>query len=188
MMAPPGFASHPDRSTQFFATILSMNRMERTMYLGDPVTDIFIPVFDSFDEDRKSVAVLRAVFYWRSYFRKILPPKTPHVNLVLENSCEGSFTYIMMGHLIDPVGEGDLHDRQFESMEMTTSFEGLENIGDGTVLGLTLNQEECQYSMRVYPTQNYYDEYHTSTPQTMTIAVAAVSDIRPEKEMLAVSS
>jgi hypothetical protein len=188
MMAPPGFASHPDRSTQFFATILSMNRMERTMYLGDPMTNIFIPVFDSFDEDRNSVATLRAVFHWMSYFKNILPPHTPHMNLVLDNSCDGSYTYVIHGPSIDPVGEGDLHDRQFESMEMTTSFEGLENIGDGTVIGLTLNQDECKYSIRVYPTQNYHDEYHTGTPQIMTIAVAAVSDIRPEKEMLAVSS
>jgi hypothetical protein len=153
-LAPPGFASHADKSTQFFATILSMNRMERTMYQGDPMTDIFIPVFDSFEEDRKSVAILHAAFYWRSYFSQILPPRTPNVNVVLDNSCDGSYAYIMMGPRIEPLGEGDLHDRQFGSMEMTASWKKLENIGDGTVVGLTLNQEECQYSVRVYPTQD----------------------------------
>jgi class 3 adenylate cyclase len=173
-VAPPGYSVHPNKDTRFFSTILSMSRKERTKYLGDPMTDIFVPVFDSFNEDRTAVAVLHAVFHWQSYFRNILPLNTPDMNLVLTNSCQGHFTYIMYGNKIEPVGEGDLHDREYEDSEEGTSFEGLEDVGDGTEFGLKLNQDECRYSLSVYPTQDYYEEYNTNTPVIMTIIVAMV--------------
>jgi hypothetical protein len=114
------------------------------------------------------------------------------MNLVLDHYCDSgvhdydheghegnphhSFTYIMMGNLIEPVGVGDIHDRNFDHMEMATSFDGLENIGDGTELGMLFNQDECQYTLSVYPTQDYYDEYHTNTPEIMAVVVACVSE------------
>ena len=95
--APPGYSSDQDRQTQFFATILSFDRKARTKYLGDPVTDVYIPIFDSFEAGRQSVGILRAVFHWNSYFRKVLPPNTPHMNVVLGNSCD--VNTVVMVHL-----------------------------------------------------------------------------------------
>lgn len=40
--------------------------------------------------------------------------------------------------------------------------------------GLFLNQDVCPLRIKVYPSQTYYDGYGTSTPVTVTFAVAMV--------------
>jgi hypothetical protein len=41
--------------------------------MGDAMSDVMIPVFDSFDEDdRNAVMVILPVFHWLDYFEQIL--------------------------------------------------------------------------------------------------------------------
>jgi class 3 adenylate cyclase len=52
----------------------------------------------------------------------------------------------------------------------------LNNIADGTKTGLSLLQgeDQCQYLLRVYPSQVFYNEYVTNTPVKITCAVAFI--------------
>jgi hypothetical protein len=45
-MAPPGNTSHPDRTTELFATLLSTGEDEKVEYLGDPMESMMLPIFD----------------------------------------------------------------------------------------------------------------------------------------------
>jgi hypothetical protein len=178
-MAPPGYANDESVDTRFYATIMSIAKKERMKYMGDPMSDIMIPVFDSFDGDhRQAVAVIRAVFHWRSYFMHILPDNIPDLHIVLENPCDGAYTYAIKGQVVEPLGPGDHHNREYDGKwERTATFEGLEKIEDGSAAGLYLNQVECPYTIRIYPTLNFHYKYHTKIPAIVFIVVGLVRSV-----------
>ena len=53
---PPGNISSPNAYTSWVAFLLSFDAGEIVDYLGDPMTSIYLPVFDSYKADRKQVA------------------------------------------------------------------------------------------------------------------------------------
>ena len=58
------------------------------------MAQIFLPIFDSFNRTtRKPVALITALVHWRAYFRDILPANIQGVDVVLENTCDGFFTF-----------------------------------------------------------------------------------------------
>jgi class 3 adenylate cyclase len=179
--APAGDTSHPNRVTSLNAALLSIAAKEEVTYQGDPMTHVFLPVFESFQHghnagNRTGVGVILAIIHWASYFKEILPPNAQGIVLVLDNGCDGTFTYWIDGLEVRSIGPGDQHSIKFDDMVKSVSLaEGLE-IAKGTRLGLRLNygDSKCQYDLRVYPSQQFHDEYNTTTPIIMTFAVAMV--------------
>ena len=82
--APPGPPSHAHPDTAFLATVQSMWDGKEVEYLGDPMAQFHIPIFDSFNETtQKPVAVMRALVHWRQYLRNILPSNVNGIIVVL---------------------------------------------------------------------------------------------------------
>jgi class 3 adenylate cyclase len=179
--APAGNTSDPNRETSLNAAMLSIAAKKEVVYQGDPMTNVFLPVFDSFKDGdastkRTAVAVIRAVLHWASYFKEILPPNVHGLVLVLDNGCDEPFTYRIDGLEVRSIGFGDHHRSRFDHMMRNTSLkEGLQ-VAAGTRLGLRLNygNTDCRYDLRVYPSLQFYDEFNTNTPILMTFAVAMV--------------
>lgn len=172
--APPGDITHPELATSFFAFIMSFAEGKSIDYKGDPMSSVYVPVFDKYDSDRKLVAVLVAVINWATYFEDILPPNSEPVYVVLENSCQGPFTFLVSGDSVEFVGQGDLSDKGLNLLfdfEYVTSFTNVTISGNG---GYNLNQDQCTYNIRVNPTPQFYGAYHTSMPAYITFAVAMV--------------
>lgn len=110
-VAAPGNSTDPDLETSFFAILKSFQAGKDVDYEGDPMSSVYIPVFDSPDvKDRKPVAVLMATLQWSSYFVGVLPPQAKGITVILENECDGSFTYKLSGDSVEYIGEGDLHE------------------------------------------------------------------------------
>jgi len=66
VIAPPGTVQDSDPTTAFFATLMSVAAKQEVPYLGDPMANIYIPVYDLFDEaKRKAVAVMTSTIHWR---------------------------------------------------------------------------------------------------------------------------
>jgi hypothetical protein len=175
--APPGNTTHPDLSTSYFALLESMDAGVQVDYMGDPMSSVFFPVFEDFNaKDRKVVAIFFAVFKWAFYFEKLLPPHFPGLILVLENNCDGPFTYKVVGEEVEYLGVGDLSQNFTRRPDMVRSvdFGSSSDIGEGSTLGVKLNQDICSYKLRVYPSQELEDEYMTFLPLGVTLAVAMV--------------
>lgn len=171
---PAGSTASEDPVTAFFATLQSIKEGSKVDYLGDPMTGLNIPVFDSFNRtSRKAVAVLKSVIHWKSYLRFILPSNVRGITVVLQNRCDGSHTFEIDGKEAHVVGFGDLHDPKFDQYETVGIF-NIDHLDDGTVSGIPFNQEGCPYSFQVYPTQRFHDDFITSQPIVVMASVATV--------------
>lgn len=172
--ALPGGIAHPDLPTSFFAYLLSFEAREWVNYTGEPMSSVYIPVMDSFEDDRKTVAIILAVIKWGGYFENILSPNTKPVTVVLENTCEGAFTYTITGTEVEFMGKGNLADKRFEKYVQAVDLDSSNFVVEATTVALTLNQDICQYSLQVYPTEEMYEDNNDIFPLAITMTVAAV--------------
>jgi class 3 adenylate cyclase len=172
--AVPGDTSSEDRTTSFFSSILSFAAGQSVNYNGDPMSSVYLPVFESYEGDRTPVAVIGALINWGSYFHNILPSNAEGVVVVLENSCDGPFTYEINGRDVDYLGRGDLHNRKFDRLQRSATLGELLRTQDNTELGLKFNQDICVYTLHVYPSEELYDHYNTSMPIIITFAVGMI--------------
>jgi hypothetical protein len=174
--APAGdiYADTGNYLTNLIATWLSFAAGEPVAYLGDPISNVYVPVFDSLGTERNPVGIVNAVIHWISFFEDVLPDNVQGMNLVLDSPCTEPYTYLVDGPKVYPVGSGDLHDPKFEYLEQSASMADFSAVADGSQLGLELEKEDCPYSIRVYPSQAFYDEYNTNAPIIITLSVAII--------------
>jgi hypothetical protein len=137
------------------------------------MSSVFVIVFDSFDTTKKPTALIFSVFSWVTYFEGLLAENTLGVVVVLENTCDGPFTYKVVGEEAEYMGQGDLHDPKFDGMERAVDFARENDILEAS-LGIGVNQDICAYSLRVYPSQELYGDYNTSLPIIVTCVVVMV--------------
>jgi hypothetical protein len=167
--ATPGGIHDRDRTTSFFARVLSVEADEVVDYPGDPMSSLFIPVFKIIRHDQEKNCSHLLCFQ----MGHILPEDTPDVVIILEKTCDGPFTYKVVGEQADYKGQGDLHDPKFDDMVRTVEFARRADIFEAS-LGIGVNQDICTCTLRVYPSQELYDEYHSSLSVVITIVVAVV--------------
>jgi hypothetical protein len=80
--------------------------------------------------------------------------------IVLYGSCGQAFSYILDGGTVRYLGEGDLHDREYDGLEYDfeiTPYASLE----------TSEEEDykyCHYSARVYPSDAWKKQYFSDKP------------------------
>ena len=172
--APPGDISSDNPATKSFATVRSVANRETTYYDGDPMSNIFFPVFDTFEEDKKVVAMINMLFNWASYFDDILPDNVRGVTVVLSNACDEQWTYRIDGNSAYSVGEGDLHEEEFDDLAVSATFDEVLRIDDGSDQGILLNQNGCDYKITVYPTKTFKDQHTSFMPVLMAVIVALV--------------
>ncbi|KAG7366377.1 adenylate/guanylate cyclase [Nitzschia inconspicua] len=170
--APAGGMTSSNHYTATFARLLSIQAKEEVDYQGDPMSNFFIPIFDSFEPERNSTAVLVGLFNWGTYFRDVLPTNFGGIDVVLHNTCYESFTYHLgFQGVASPLGKGDLHDKKFDGYGHFS--DGLQSgiTEDGTRLGLPFANSTCQYTISIYPTQIFMNEYHSLAPLIVSIIV-----------------
>ena len=68
----------------------------------------------------------------------------------------------------------DLHDRDFDHFEFNTTRLEDGMIADGTRDGLGFVDRECYYTLSIYPTQVFAEDFPTATPWILVSAVAGV--------------
>ena len=167
--APAGSSEATNPSTALFATLSSIAETQAVEYEGDPMTNLYVPVFDSVDS-RSVVAMITATLRWQEYFKHILPINVNGIIVVLDNHCDGYYTYELHGPEVSLVGSGDLHHREFDQYGRRQVLV-LDPLKDGTDTGIQVSHEECIYTIHVYPSEAFYDEYINVAPIIITICV-----------------
>jgi len=137
---------------------------------AEPHSYLLEPVYDSLFENRSMVAFLSAFVRWGLFFDDVLPDHEQGLFVVLENTCNQTFTYEILGHKAVYIGEGALHDTNFEEggrLEETfefASFAALEGAGE---------HKFCHYYAHIYPSEAWTSQFFTSKPISYCMAVIA---------------
>ena len=175
LTGPPGDMNSTNFITRYYAGYLSTAAQEIRSYEGDPFSVLALPIYGSYEKnDTKTVAVLSAVVQWAAYFRNVLPEQANGLTLVLNNECNGPWTYTVDGSKVTFIGQGDFHDPKFNKYVQSASFSNLTMLQDGTEYGVELKNDYCPITIYVYPSQVYYDQFITNLPIIMTSTVALV--------------
>ena len=94
--------------------------------------------------------------------------------VVLETSCNEQYTYRVDGGQSTFVGLGDLHDTQYDHLELSTNVESLVGVDGTTDTGAQTNSQGCKYSIRVYPSEELEDSYRSDKPWIYATALAGL--------------
>ena len=153
---------------------VGLGTMTLTAYgeFGAPVSGFYYPVLQELHHSAPAVASLGTQIFWDSFLTDILPESINGLYVVLSNTCDQQFTFMLNGPSVQNIGEGDLHDPDFDEYKEEASFTDLVSAGAeaGNYLGVEIDQSGCQYSLAVYPSSQMQDGYMTSQPVVLLIS------------------
>jgi class 3 adenylate cyclase len=106
----------------------------------------------------------------------LLPPGTNGIVCVIGNTCNQTFTYQINGLDTVYLGHGDKHEKKYNKYEVESEFVyiGSFSTGSKSYSGLKLNQDNCPYWVRVYPSSIMEDQYITTRPIIYTVTVVLI--------------
>lgn len=171
--APPGDINSFIKETSDYAQLLSIDAETMVEYQGDPLTYVFVPVFDSFEDDRKPIALLVGLFHWGNLLSDVLEEQKG-IDVVLRNTCSEPFTYRLEGPEVVPRGPGDLHESKYDSSGEDTAFLEVGRVADGTKTGIGFADRDCNYYLSIYPSDSFAQSYREPIPAILVSSVAAV--------------
>lgn len=149
----------------------------------EPVSEVQYPIFDNAmesvvlgDEGGHMVGFLFVTFYWRDYLIDVLPLGIEGIVVVVENTCNHSFTYQINGPNVEFQGFGDHHDHKFDHLRVSSTLDGLKDYSTGArfYTGLPLSDWGCEYTINIFPSEAFEDQYTTSNPWIYTTVAVAI--------------
>eukprot|EP00934_Nitzschia_sp_Nitz4_P009441 Nitzschia sp. Nitz4//scaffold270_size25879//13071//16782//NITZ4_008299-RA/size25879-augustus-gene-0.20-mRNA-1//-1//CDS//3329545193//9431//frame0 len=112
------------------------------------------------------VAILETVVGFDVVMRNLLPDSVHGVVVVLENTCNQTYTYQVDGAACYYLGDQDLHDHSYTSYEQLLDLSFFSN-------DRAINEPgHCIYTMRIYPSDEFKEPYDDATPEIFAIVVA----------------
>lgn len=175
LTAPPGDLSSNNTQTRYYSQWISFDEKTQTNYTGEPLSTVFLPIMESFEADSKPAAVLVTVLQWGRYFEDILSPMALPLDIVLSNTCdEDIHTFSIRGVNVEYRGSGNRASTRFEDIAETAFVDENGFVIEEDTIQLTLNQDVCRYTLKVYPTEEHFNHYNDNFPVIITSTVAAV--------------
>jgi class 3 adenylate cyclase len=149
--------------------IIAQSGLEEEEDKGLPHSTFVQPVYDAFGDTKQIVSYLQARMSWEEAFSGVIPgSKEGDLHVVLKNTCNQTFTWSVGGERAVFLGEGDLHQEQYDEFGITADITPFYNATAALEAGV------CLFSFDAYPTSSLRDTYRTSKPQTYTGVVAAI--------------
>lgn len=127
------------------------------------------PVFEELGNRFSTVVgVILSVVSLDAYMGNLIPSTVKPIDLVVESSCNQTFTYRLDGSESSYRGPSDLHERSVDSKKTSVGFNAF--------LDPELSEEKgyCIYSFSLYPTREFEQSYKTPLPAVFTIVVASI--------------
>ena len=139
-----------------------------------PSAILFYPVFDEFNSDidnidKNVVGSISVVFSWDDLLKKILPNYIKGMICVLKSSIDQTYTYSISGDRVTLLGEGDQHDAKYDDMGVTAEADLSE-----TDEALGVVNYLITYTLTMYPSQEFEDQYVTNKAIIYTVGVVLI--------------
>lgn len=136
-----------------------------------PHSIINFPIFDSFHENRKIVAILLMEIFWIDFFSDLLPSSCDGLVIVVKNACGQSVSYHIVDTHVEFLGLGDLHESKYDTLGKTYTFQADLMESQNNV---TLNIDFCPYTVGAYPSTHYEHNFLTRRPIIYCLFVVVV--------------
>jgi hypothetical protein len=132
-----------------------------------PISLVFRAVFRSLQDDTSDiVAAVTVPVAWDVPLQKVLPETSNGINVVLRNTCNQSFTYLLNGPDASYIGEGDLHEKTYDELGMSVDL-WESNHPDYLTVG-----NHGLFSSTVYPTVKFQQSHESNTPKIYATVIA----------------
>lgn len=143
-----------------------MGYTEQTKNVNEEPQALFLqPVHRDFETDSPIVALLMAVEPWTKVFKNVLPSGMNGFVVGVKGSCSSDKTFVINGPAIEFWAEGDKHDTKYDSLAVTSTLVSSK---------LREGRESCSYTLSVYPSDSFEQEYYTSKPYIYSVFVLAM--------------
>lgn len=154
--------------SQFSGSSASSTQIEQ------PLSLLYLPVFD---ED-ELVALLATNFNWITALESSISGEDEgNLMVVVENTCGQVVSFEINGSTVQVIGESDAHDPNYDSYMELYSFDSMETAMEDFVVPsspLKLNVDKCPYTIRIYPTENFEDEFRSASPWLYTFSIICI--------------
>jgi CHASE domain len=139
-----------------------------------PKSFLLHPLYPYFEDKNTSfqrddiVGFIMAILPWDVYFANILPTGVSNIHLILHDTCDNDHTFELRGADAVYIGTGDLHESKYDHLLVETEFAPFldYNFSD--------THDHCEYTIRIYPSQAFEDEFHTMSPVWYTLLILVV--------------
>eukprot|EP00934_Nitzschia_sp_Nitz4_P007367 Nitzschia sp. Nitz4//scaffold210_size37948//27282//29775//NITZ4_007693-RA/size37948-augustus-gene-0.20-mRNA-1//1//CDS//3329541939//7357//frame0 len=139
-------------------------------YEWGPASDLYMPVFDTFGDNANLVGAISAFIFWQVYLENVFSVDEATVLVVLENTCNQTFSYKVDGMEAMYLGSGDLHLPDYDDMVFQSEYGSLLSYSNNTVDSIP--DGHCLYRIRVYPTSEMEEEHMSNEPRRYTMILA----------------
>lgn len=161
-------------SFQLYTILLQEMLQDPTAnYTGEPISNLYYPVFDTFDSNREVVGMFYTTIFWREFFFDMLSDEAGSIICVIANDCGGTVTLEIEGSRAKYLGEGDLHDSEYDYLGKEFKFSQIDDpsIHHFSDTAAPLNKEFCPYVMRLYPSDKLQEDHITNEPLLYALVV-----------------
>lgn len=143
---------------------------DESVSVVQPHGSLVQPIFRTMNETESDiVGYLMGIMAFDAYLVDLLPEGVRGIHVVVENTCNSTFTYEIDGNQAVYRGEGDLHDTNFDSLERWISFnENYANPATPQTPG------HCVFNYRVYPSKVFREDASSALPFLFAIVVALI--------------
>ena len=124
---------YPERvANAFYTTAATLEPTISFLVLFDKAeSQIIQPIFQDVGNgvsNKRLVGATGIVIDWESYFEGVLEDGANGITVVMKTSCDdfGGVTYLVEGSEATYIGEGDQHDPNYDSMEISAPFVSIE--------------------------------------------------------------
>lgn len=157
------------RDSDFYKNYIGRN--------GEASSVLYYPVFDEHGEE--IVASVSVELLWADFVTAILPEYADMVDVVVNSSCgprSFTFRYEPASANFLLVGEGDIHDRRFDSMVISSSKAEYEGMVDFLAPSnkVQANLKYCRFSFSVYATADLEGRNLSNEPVHFALITAAI--------------
>ena len=127
-------------------------------------------------ENHPVVGVIAMTIFWRKIFDNLLGPGSQGLIAVIGNDCNQTLTFKINGPDVIYLGEGDLHDSDYDSYEKFSYMAtlGLKGLRERQYTGFQLIEDYCPYWIRLYPSDKMRDEHESNDPLIFTLVTVAI--------------
>jgi hypothetical protein len=131
-----------------------------TIDATDPLSLFVEPIFASFD-NFTIVSYIHGLFEWGFLFSEISLEDQEKL-IVVDSSCDESFSYLVSQNKATYVGKGDLHDNAFDKYRLSSVIGLKESSIRDDDINESLDAGVCVYTLTIYPTQELRDAFNAN--------------------------